>query len=177
MIDAFIKTGNLEQRRHTLLRFLTHKTIIEDTKSVLQHVKFDKEATAGVHVLDSIKRILKNIFKSTNVGRITNHQYAWVNVLSFCLFCSPDSMDMTACMVGKQVGLSPGKIRHYSVRSLEKALLVTSGDKKGYELIEMDQDRTKYSEEEKVALEKWLLKDCEFVVKNPLKNDTIIKWD
>jgi hypothetical protein len=56
-------------------------------------------------------------------------------------------MDMTACMIGKQVGLSPGKIRRYSLKSLEKALLVTSGDKKGYELIEIDQDRTKYSEE------------------------------
>jgi hypothetical protein len=33
LIDAFMKTGNPE-------KFLTHKTIIEDTKSVLQHVKF-----------------------------------------------------------------------------------------------------------------------------------------
>ena len=77
LIDAFMKTGNLEQRRHSLHKFLTHKSIIDDTKHVLQHVKVNKEATAGIHGIRSIKRILKSIFKSSNVGRITNQQRAW----------------------------------------------------------------------------------------------------
>ncbi len=31
LIDAFMKTGNLEQRRHSLCKFLIHKSIIKDT--------------------------------------------------------------------------------------------------------------------------------------------------
>ncbi len=85
LIDMFMKAGDPEQQRHTLCQFLTHKRIIDDTKHVMQHVKLDKEATVGVHVLRSIKRILKNIFKSTNIGRISNQQCAWVNVLLACL--------------------------------------------------------------------------------------------
>jgi hypothetical protein len=112
LIDAFMKTGNLEQQRHTLLQFLTHKRFIEDTKHVLQHVKLSKEATVVVHVIPLIKRISKNMFKSTttSIGRITNQQRAWVNVLSACLFRGNNSMDVTARMVGKQTGLTHGKI-------------------------------------------------------------------
>ena len=80
-------------------------------------------------------------------------------------------------MIGKQAGLSTKKIRRYSSRSLEKALLINSGDKKGYELIESDQDRTKYSGNERDALEEWLLKDCDLIIENPLKNDSIWKRD
>ncbi len=80
---------------------------------------------------------------------------------------------MTGRMVGKQTGLTRGKITRYLSRSLEKALITHSGDKKGYELIETDQDRTKYSKEERDALEEWLLKDCDLVINNPLKNDNI----
>ena len=65
LIDTFMKTDNLEQR-HSLRKFLTHKRIIEDTKHVLQHVNLNKEAMAGLHVILSIKRILKCIFKSSN---------------------------------------------------------------------------------------------------------------
>jgi hypothetical protein len=88
-----------------------------------------------------------------------------------------DSIDVTARMVGKQTGLARGKITQYLPRSLEKTLIIHSGDKKGYKLIETDQDRTKYSKEERDALEKWLLKDCDLVIKNQLKNDNIKKWD
>jgi hypothetical protein len=43
LIDAFMKSGDPEQQRHTLLQILTHKRIIEDTKHVLQHVELDKQ--------------------------------------------------------------------------------------------------------------------------------------
>jgi hypothetical protein len=130
LLDAFMKTGNLKQQRHTLLNILTHKRIIDDTKHVLQHVKLNKKATVGVQVLHSINKILKNIFKSTNVGRITNQQHAWVNVLLVCLFSGHNSMDVTARMVGKQTGLARGKVTHYLSRSLEKALIIHSSNKK-----------------------------------------------
>jgi hypothetical protein len=177
LIDAFMKTGNLEQQRYSLRKFLTHKRIIDDTKHVLQHVKLDKEATAGLHVIHSIKRILESIFKSSYVGRISNQQRAWVNILSACLFSGTNNMDVSACTVGKQAGLSTKMIRSYSSRSLEKALLINSGVKKGYELIVSDQDRTKYSDNERDASEEWLLTDCDFVIENPLKNDAIGKRD
>jgi hypothetical protein len=86
-------------------------------------------------------------------------------------------MDVTARMVGKQTGLTRGKISQYLYRSLEKALIIHSSDKKGYKLIETDQDRTKYSKEERDALEEWLLKDCDLVIENPSKNDNIWKRD
>jgi len=100
-----------------------------------------------------------------------------VNVLSACLFSGTNNNDVSACMIGKQAGLSTKKIKRYSSRSLETALLINSGDKKGYELIESDQDRTKYSGDERDALEEWLLKDCDLIIENPLKNDSIWKRD
>jgi hypothetical protein len=86
-------------------------------------------------------------------------------------------MDVTARMVGKQTGLTREKITRYLSRSFEKALIIHSGGKKGYKLIETDQDRTKYAKVERDALEEWLLKDCVFVIDNPLKNDNIWKRD
>jgi hypothetical protein len=89
IIDAFMKTGNLKQQRHGLLKFLTHKRIVDNTKHILQHVKLNKEAMAGLHVISSIKRILKSIFKFANVGRISNQQRAWANALSACFLFVP----------------------------------------------------------------------------------------
>jgi hypothetical protein len=100
-----------------------------------------------------------------------------MHVLAACLFSSNNSMDVTARLVGKQTRLTRGKITCYLSRSLEKVLIIHSSDKKGYKLTGTDQYRTKYSKEERDALEEWLLKDFVFVIKIPLKNDNIWKWD
>jgi hypothetical protein len=140
------------------------------------NVKLDTKATAGVHIQCSIKRVLKKIFNSSNIGRITNQQHGWVIILSWCLFTGTDSMNMAATMIGMQAGLSSQQTRRYLLRSLMQSFLFNSG-KKGYKLIEIDQDRTKYTEEERDAFKKQIQTDCDVVIKNTLKNDAIWKGD
>ena len=176
LINAYQKTGNSAQRRYTLQKFLTHKSIIADTKHVLQGVPLNKEAESGIVILRTMKKILKTIFSSSR-GRIGNTQRAWVNVISMCLFSDLESSGTKPAQIGKMANLSYGCIKRYSSKVFEKARLIQSGDKKGYELIEADQDRSKYSEEELAAFDNWILKDCQYVIENPLKNDTVMKRD
>ncbi len=61
-------------------------------------------------------------------------------ILSICLFNDLDSSNITAVRMGKMADLSKGKIKRYSSKALEECLLIHSGDNKGYELIEADQD-------------------------------------
>ena len=86
LIDAFTKTGNLEQQRYSLRKFLTHKRIIDDTKHVLQHVKLDKEATAGLHVIfnqEDIEEYLQVFLCRQNLQSAT-----CMGQCSVCMFIS-----------------------------------------------------------------------------------------
>jgi hypothetical protein len=62
-------------------------------------------------------------------------------------------------------------------KNFEKARLISAGDKRGFEFIEADQTRSKFKEEQLSMFEQWIIKDCELVKQNPLKNDMIIQRD
>jgi hypothetical protein len=55
--------------------------------------------------------------------------------------------------------------------------LISEGDERGFELIDADQTRSKFSEAQVSRFEQWIIKDCKLVIQNPLKNDMIIQRD
>jgi hypothetical protein len=87
IIKLYHTTGNPEQRKHTLNLFLSEKTIIADTKSIIGEVILDKEAVAGMQllILRSMKKILKKIFQCSK-GRIANNQRSYVNVCASLIY-------------------------------------------------------------------------------------------
>jgi hypothetical protein len=78
-----MKVGDLSQWRNILGQFLSHKSIIEDTKYVLQDQLMTKEARAGMIMLRSMKSILKKILRY-RLGRISNGQRSFCEY-SVCL--------------------------------------------------------------------------------------------
>jgi hypothetical protein len=57
------------------------------------------------------------------------------------------------------------------------ARLIKEGDERGFELIEPDKHRSKYPLETVKRFEQWIIKDCELVIQNPLKNYMIYERD
>jgi hypothetical protein len=55
--------------------------------------------------------------------------------------------------------------------------LISEGDERGFELIDADQTRSKFSEAQVSRFEQWIIKDCKLVIQNPLKNDMITQKD
>ena len=55
LIATYMTTGNREQRRYTLQKFLTQNSVIDNTKSILHGVMLDKEAMAGIRILRTAK--------------------------------------------------------------------------------------------------------------------------
>ncbi len=63
LIEAYMKTGNLHQRRHTLKLLLSKDIILDDTKSIIGGVILDKDTLAAIQLLKSMKTILSKIFR------------------------------------------------------------------------------------------------------------------
>jgi hypothetical protein len=59
----------------------------------------------------------------------------------------------------------------------EKARLIQAVDKQGFELIEPEKLRKKISPKIITLFEKWIVKDCELIIQNPMKNDMIYERD
>jgi hypothetical protein len=177
IIKTYLTTGSLSQRRHALHLFLTDKRIVKDTKSIIEDIVMDKEIIAALKCLRSMKMMLSNIFRSCIQGRISNNKRAMVNVLSACILNDEVNNHLSASSMGKQAGLSKHFIHFNKSKSFEKARLISAGDKRGFEFIEADQTRSKFKEEQLSMFEQWIIKDCELVKQNPLKNDMIIQRD
>jgi hypothetical protein len=72
LIKTYLSTGDQLKHQHTLKLFLTQKTMIQDTRSILRDVLLlDKEAIAGLQCLRSMKIILNKIFRGSS-GKISN---------------------------------------------------------------------------------------------------------
>ncbi len=92
-----------------------------------------------------------------------------MNVISACIYNDvTDLSNMTPRAIGLQAGLSRHQTKIYSTRSLQNALLINLGDQKGYELIEVVRDRSKYSYDERDEFEEWIDTKCDYVIENPL---------
>jgi hypothetical protein len=98
-------------------------------------------------------------------------------MLSACILNDEVTNHQSVASTGKQDGLSRQFIRTYKSKSFEKARLISEGDERGFELIEADQTRSKFKEAQVSRFEQWIIKDCELVKQNPLKNDMIIQRD
>ena len=137
----------------------------------------DKEIILALKCPRSMKMMLSKIFRSCNGGRISNNKRAMVNMLSACILNDEVTNHQSVASTGKQDGLSRQFIRTYKSKSFEKARLISEGDERGFELIEADQTRSKFKEAQVSRFEQWIIKDCELVKQNPLKNDMIIQRD
>jgi hypothetical protein len=79
--------------------------------------------------------------------------------------------------LGIQVGLSRGFIQWNKDKSAKKTRLINEGDERGFEFVKADQTRSKFNEAQVSRFEQWIIKDCELVIQNPLKNDMIRQRD
>ena len=79
--------------------------------------------------------------------------------------------------MGKHAGLSKHCIAYNKAKSFEKARLIQAGDEQGFEIIEPEKLRKKISPETITLFEQWIVKDCELIIQNPLKNDMIYERD
>ncbi len=172
LIKTYLLTGDQLQHQHTLKLFLTQKTMIQDTRSILRDVLLDKEAIAGLQCLRLLKMILNKIFRGSR-GRILNKKRLIVNVLSACILNSNNNQ-MSITEMGKQAGLSKHYIQFNKAKSFKKARLIQEGDEKGFELIEPEKTRSKFFNDTIKSFEQWI---SELVMQNPLKNDMIFERD
>ena len=172
IIKVYQKTGNPSQRQYVLDLFLSHKSIIANTKLVLQNQLMDNESRAGLCMLKSMQAILHKIFECRK-GRITNGERAFVNMVFACIHYDNDNKQLSASATGKQIGLTKYAIYQAKKKSTKRIGLIMSGDKKGFEFVDADQTRSKFKEEQLAKFELWIEKDCQLVIKNPLKNDMV----
>ena len=80
-------------------------------------------------------------------------------------------------MIGKMLGLSRGSTYRNFGRGNERALLIKAGNMEGYELDDEERNRSKLKDSDIEKFQDWVLNECELVIDNPFKNDTIIKRD
>ena len=52
-----------------------------------------------------------------------------------------------------------------------------AGESKGFEMIDTDQQRSKFTNEQWEDFEQWIESHCKLVIANPLKNDMVSKRD
>jgi hypothetical protein len=172
IIKVYQKTGNPSQRQYVLDLFLSHKSIIANTKLVLQNQLMDNESRAGLCMLKSMKAILHKIFECRK-GRITNGERAFVNMVFACIHYDNGNKQLSASATGKQIGLTKYAIYRAKKKSTKRIGLIMSGDKKGFEFVDADQTRSKFKEEQLAKFELWIEKDCQLVIENSLKNDMV----
>ena len=172
VIKAFMKVGNPSQRRYILGQFLSHKSIIEDTKCYLQDHLMTNEARAGLSLLRSMKSILKRILRCKS-GRISNGQRSFVNMVCACIHNCEDNNQLSGSAIGHHLGVNKNFVSRAKFKSYKRVALITSGDKKGFEFVDTDQKRSKFNDEQLTKFEQWIEKDCQLVIENPLKNDMV----
>jgi len=91
VMNTFLKVDHPSQRRYILGQFYSHKSIIEDTKYVLQDQLMTKEARAGMTMLRSMKSIIKKKLRCS-VGCISNGQQSFVYMMCACIHnCEDDN--------------------------------------------------------------------------------------
>jgi hypothetical protein len=87
-----------------------------------------------------------------------------VNVLSACILNSEKTNQLSVNSMGTQAGLSKGFIRYNKDESIEKARLISEGDERGFKLIDADETRSKFSENQVLRFEQWIIKECKLVI-------------
>jgi hypothetical protein len=147
----------------------------ETTKSILSDVLLDEEAIPGLLCLRSMKSILNKIFRSC-AGRISVKKRIIVNTLMACIL-NKDKCTISTTSIGKHAGLSKHCISYNKAKSFQTARLIKAGDERGFKLIEPEKHCSKYPLETVEKFEQWIIKDCELVIQNPLKNDMIYERD
>ncbi len=122
-------------------------------------------------MLRSFKMMVSKIFRNCKWERISNNKRAMVNVLSACILNGDKTNQLSVDKMGKQAGLSKGFIQYNKNKSAEKVRLISEGDERGFKLMDADQTRSKFLEAQVSRIEQWIIKDCELVIQNHLKNE------
>ena len=134
-----------------------------------QNESISEEARVGISLLRSLKSILQKILRGGRSGRISNAKRSFVNMVNACIHNCNDGNQLSMNAIGRQVGMHRSSISRSKIKSYNRVALIKSGDKKGYEFVDTDQKRSKFTNEEITKFEKWIKKDCQLVIENPLK--------
>jgi len=171
VVNALLNAGGWEQQRETLYNLIIDPQFRDMYRS-LSGVD-GEEARVGCHVLKSIKKVMSKVMATQNKNfKQTNKQRRFIRCLSILVSSIPTkSSGITERMLGRFLGFSTGAAHRNFKKGRQKAALIMVGDEEGYELIEEEKDRSKYSAEELKRFDNWILNECEVVVDNPCKDD------
>jgi hypothetical protein len=134
-----MKTGNLQQKRHTFKLFLSNAIILDDTKSIIKDALLENDTVAAIHLLKSIKTIVSKIFWCRS-RRITIHQHSFLNVIAACICTLTAEHDnqQSKKAVSNNLGISAQIFKEFNKQSSKKAQLILSGEYKDHKIIDVD---------------------------------------
>ena len=88
-----------------------------------------------------------------------------------------DVKGLTKYILGTQLGLSHGAIHPNLKKGEEQAKKIQDGRMDNFSWFDNSKERTKFGEDELDKLCKWFIEDCELIIHNPIKGDSVYLRD
>ena len=168
-------------------QFLNDPEVRDEAQSVISAGCFDNvpptttdEAAVGMHMVQSIRDIIGKIYSSTKKNRrLRDDERAFINFVATtaCYNNLKDVTGLSKYIIGTQLGLSHGAIHRNFEKGDKRAKQIQDGRMDHFSWFDNSKERTKYGEDELNRLCQWFIKDCELIIYNPIKGDSVFLRD